>query len=129
MKPTQEQSDGLVEVVFTCPHCGCPYATFKEKSIDLHAGACYTCGECGNLVTFVAEKIPYERKPTSPDALAEAVKALERIRDVCEYASRHAHGMYGFTKYVEAHGTVTATVQEALQKIATLDAAGGDTND
>ena len=37
-------------VTFSCPHCGEPWASFREQHPDIHAGAIYTCGDCGGRV-------------------------------------------------------------------------------
>lgn len=53
------------------------------------------------------------------EKLATAYDALCRIKLACDYAARHARGMYGFTKYVEAHGTITSIAEQALAEIGT----------
>ena len=44
----------MTALVFTCPNCGDPSAMTVEDSVDIHAGATYTCDECGGKVVFEA---------------------------------------------------------------------------
>ena len=44
----------LRDFVFSCPHCGVPYAQTVESDVDIHAGATYQCGECHGKVIFEA---------------------------------------------------------------------------
>ena len=48
--PMQE----LRDFVFSCPHCGVPFAQTVEPNVDIHAGATYTCSECKGKVIFEA---------------------------------------------------------------------------
>ena len=40
---------------FDCPACGEPWAHPVQDVVDIHAGACYTCAECGAWVEFTVE--------------------------------------------------------------------------
>ena len=45
----------MPEVIFSCPYCGSPFATPVAKGlVDIHSGASYACGDCGEVVTFEA---------------------------------------------------------------------------
>lgn len=49
--------------------------------------------------------------------LAAAEKALEQIVDAVDYGRRHAHGMYAFTKLVEAANKADLIAQQALAEL------------
>lgn len=38
--------------VFSCPHCGIPFAQTVEPEVDMHSGAEYTCDQCQGQVIF-----------------------------------------------------------------------------
>jgi hypothetical protein len=40
-------TDPLRDFVFSCPACGHPGAQTVEPDVDIHAGASYTCDQCG----------------------------------------------------------------------------------
>jgi hypothetical protein len=44
----------LRDFVFACPACGHPSAQTVEPDVDIHAGASYTCDQCGAEVHFEA---------------------------------------------------------------------------
>ena len=44
----------LFEMVFSCPHCGVPFAETLEPSVDIHPGAGYHCDQCKDMVIFEA---------------------------------------------------------------------------
>ena len=50
----QSQASAKHHWVFSCPSCGDPSAQTKELDVDIHAGATYSCSECGKTVIFEA---------------------------------------------------------------------------
>ena len=63
--------------VFSCPGCGHPGAMTGENNIDIHAGATYTCDECGADVIFDALTVAeYTSRYSKPDTLADRLDPM-----------------------------------------------------
>lgn len=46
---------GIRHMVFSCPHCGEPWAVTTEREVDIHSGAVYSCDGCKGDVIFSAQ--------------------------------------------------------------------------
>jgi hypothetical protein len=85
-------SGALHDFVFACPACGHPGAQTVEPDVDIHAGASYTCDQCGADVHF--EALTRAEYLALANEAAAAVRLAARAWTYCCDALPETAGRY-----------------------------------